>query len=175
MDYFVIGADGKEYGPNTLDTIRQWAAENRVRPDSQVRNATTGEVGPASAIPGLFVAPPQIAPPNLAPQPATVAATPQAGGYDWSQPPSAYPRQMQPVGQTGKALFVGVVVRSIIGVVLFFVFHGLGLLVTGYAIYYAYRVKAAGSKFGNAALAVSCSAFALVALGWLLRLGGVGV
>src|SRR5438045_3024248 len=76
MEYFVIGADGQEYGPATVDSLRDWAQQNRVLPTTILKNVATGERVAATAVPGIF---PQAAP----------AAAP-----NWSQPPTAspYPR-----------------------------------------------------------------------------------
>lgn len=39
--YFIQGADGNEYGPATLDQLRQWYAEGRIIPTTPVRVSST--------------------------------------------------------------------------------------------------------------------------------------
>ncbi len=39
--YKIIGGDGNEYGPVSLEVMRQWLAENRVNGETQVRGETT--------------------------------------------------------------------------------------------------------------------------------------
>ena len=34
--YKIIGADGKEYGPIAVETLKQWLAEGRVNAQTQV-------------------------------------------------------------------------------------------------------------------------------------------
>lgn len=40
--YFIIGADGREYGPATVEAIRQWARERRATPQTRVRREDEG-------------------------------------------------------------------------------------------------------------------------------------
>ena len=35
--YKIIGADGKEYGPVTLEQLRQWVAEGRINTQTRVQ------------------------------------------------------------------------------------------------------------------------------------------
>lgn len=70
MQYFVTGIDGNEYGPVDLTTLKEWVADNRVQPNTKVRNATNGMVLQASTMPevsGLFPAAPIPAPQAVAP------------------------------------------------------------------------------------------------------------
>jgi len=39
--YKIIGADGKEYGPVTLEQLRQWLAEGRINTQTQIQSAGT--------------------------------------------------------------------------------------------------------------------------------------
>ena len=75
--YKIIGADGREYGPISLEVLRQWIAEGRANAETKVlvENATEWkklgdlpEFGPVAAVP-----PPA---PSLAPAP--IAALPSA-------------------------------------------------------------------------------------------------
>src|SRR5256885_2081887 len=124
MQYMVRGADGNEYGPVDGDGLRVWVQENRIRPDSQLRDTATGQTMTASTIPGLFH-----------------AAAPTAPPPNWSQPPSpaTYPRQQpQYRGHDGSmTLLWHSVARSVLAVVFFFFLHTLGLILAAYAVYYA--------------------------------------
>ena len=162
MDYLVTAADGKEYGPVTIDELRQWTQQDRVRSDTPVKNFHTGQRMTAGAIPGLFAA---AAPP---------AAT------DWSQPPppASYPRAYTPqttrTHDDGRGIFFGVLARCALAIVLFFALHGIGLIVSGYALFYAIRSKANGHKFGLASLVVASLSFVAILIGWIIRIQGGG-
>lgn len=54
MQYMVKGADGKEYGPTDVATLRTWAAEGRLASHTTLRDFNTGQTLAASAVPGLF-------------------------------------------------------------------------------------------------------------------------
>lgn len=62
MQYYVIGPDGNRYGPGDIQMLRQWAAENRVTPETMLEDFSTGQRYPAAAVPGLFGAPTTYAP-----------------------------------------------------------------------------------------------------------------
>lgn len=164
MDYLVTAADGKEYGPVTFDELRQWAQQDRVRHDTPVKNFHTGQAMAAGAVPGLFSATP-----------------PPAIGQDWSQPPAppaAYPRgyamQTAYQGDDGKGVLIGVVARCALGIVLFFLLHGIGLIVSGYALVYAIQSKARGHRYGIASLIVASVTFIVILIGWIIRMQGGG-
>ena len=80
--YKIIGADGKPYGPVTLDQMRRWIAENRVRPDTLVQAEGSTEWKPLTSFPELAAelkAPPaNAAPPPGAVPPAASASNPRA-------------------------------------------------------------------------------------------------
>jgi hypothetical protein len=66
--YKIIGADGKEYGPITVEQLRQWIAEGRANSQSRVLLEGTGDWKPlseypefaasATGAPGVLGAPP---------------------------------------------------------------------------------------------------------------------
>src|SRR5690349_24951714 len=103
MQYMVTGPDGQEYGPVAIDVLKVWALEDRVRPESRVRDFSTGQVMAAAMIPGLF--------------PSAVPAS--ANPYSTSAPPintHSVPYNVptyQPV-QSGNAEFWGSIVRSVL-------------------------------------------------------------
>lgn len=128
----ITGADGREYGPVTFDQLREWKDDNRVGPNTQIRNFHTGQVLVASAVPGLFAAPQVVAPAH------------------WSQPPAPGSVVYNPAPQSiddGKGELWHCIGRSILAVVLFFVLHGLGLIVGAYAMFYAIQCKAKGNRY----------------------------
>ena len=153
----VTGMDGKEYGPTDLPTLKSWVAENRLAPHTILRDFATGQTMAASAVPGLFSAP------NEAGVPPTGMAYPRNGAV---QIPTAAS------GDFGGGAFAWIVVRAILGVVLFFGFRGVGLVVAGSSLYSAYQLKEKGSKWGIPALVVSGVAVLVVGIGWVLRLSG---
>jgi hypothetical protein len=81
VQYFVVGPDGTAYGPADMPTLRQWAAEGRILPDSLIRDAATGQTQLASSIPGLIGGP----------------------GYGTAPYPPQQPNYMQPGGGSGYA------------------------------------------------------------------------
>ncbi len=72
--YKIIGADGHQYGPATIDQLRTWIAENRVRADTLVQAEGSAEWKPLKSFPELSgeIKPPPPAP--LAPPTSTIAA-----------------------------------------------------------------------------------------------------
>jgi hypothetical protein len=53
-NYFMLGGDGKEYGPIPADQLRQWATEGRANSQTQVRSADGGPWTSFSAVPELY-------------------------------------------------------------------------------------------------------------------------
>lgn len=49
--YKIIGADGREYGPVSADQLRQWIAEGRLNPDTQVLPEGGASWKPLRALP----------------------------------------------------------------------------------------------------------------------------
>lgn len=52
--YFVIGPDGSKYGPADSATLTQWAAENRLNPNSMLEEAATGMRIEAQRVSGIL-------------------------------------------------------------------------------------------------------------------------
>ncbi|MEA2553871.1 MAG: hypothetical protein QOJ65_2047 [Fimbriimonadaceae bacterium] len=82
MQFFVIGPDGGKYGPADVETLKQWAVENRLGPQTMLEDFNTGQRMPASAVQGLFegqgaatatAQPGQMNPPGLYENPPTPA------------------------------------------------------------------------------------------------------
>ncbi len=79
-NYFIIGGDGKEYGPVTADDIRQWLAEGRLNAHSLAKAESDAEFRPLEKFPefaALFAA---AAPATIGPL-KTSAGVP-AGDYE---------------------------------------------------------------------------------------------
>lgn len=51
--YYIIGADGKEYGPVTSEQLRQWIAEGRVNDQTKVRGESSAGWQEAGTLPEL--------------------------------------------------------------------------------------------------------------------------
>jgi len=162
VNYFVIGGDGKEYGPVDSGTLKSWVTEQRVGPQSQVRDVNTGRIMPASQVPGLFA--------------ASGGGAGVAPPVDWSQPPAMYPRPNAFAKvDDGKSDLIWAIARSALAIVFFFVIHGLGFIVGAYAVMYAFRAHSKGHRHGKTAIAISISAMVIIGIGWALRLKGIGV
>src|SRR5262245_39879395 len=59
----IRGADGKEYGPVTVDQLRQWIREGRAGAQTQVQPVETTTWSPLSQLPAfaeLFASPPPL-------------------------------------------------------------------------------------------------------------------
>jgi hypothetical protein len=53
MQYYVVSPDGSKYGPATVATLNEWAAQNRLQHTSIVEQAGTGQRMSAAQIPGI--------------------------------------------------------------------------------------------------------------------------
>lgn len=63
VQFYVQGADGNEYGPVDINTLRSWVDEQRVIRDTKVRNVANGMVLMASNMPELDGKFPSFSPP----------------------------------------------------------------------------------------------------------------
>ena len=175
MQYMVVAPDGKEYGPADIDTLKQWASQNRLQPMSKLRDFNTGQIIFASSLKDVF--------PQQQPQPPTGPPPSESGA--WSQPPSAasYPRTA-PIGEykqqafygqdTGMGDVWGSLIRSGLALLFFFVLGGIGIIFAAYGLYYGIQAKLKGHKLGWVALIISSLTFLAVLIGWLFRLHVIG-
>jgi len=159
MEYFVIGPDGQEYGPANVQALQDWARQNRILPTTILKDALSGNRVAAASVPGIF-------PPATPPQ-----------AQDWSQPPSAsnFPRgdyqAPQAAAQGGGIGYLGWAIgRSVLALALFFVLHGIGLIVAGVGLMNAFQAKQNGARYANASLIISVVTFVIIAIGWVIRL-----
>jgi hypothetical protein len=94
MMYYVVGEGGAKYGPADVDTLKQWATENRLTAAMMLEDAATGAQIPAGQVPGLFPpAPTQTIQQPMAPgmgqgpsQPSSPYQSPTAPGSPYQAP-----------------------------------------------------------------------------------------
>jgi len=84
MSYFIIGGDGKEYGPKPDSEVREWIAEGRLNAQSEIRRQSDANWTVLGDLPefanDLFGATPSALQP-LPPAPAAPAAQPYPQTY----------------------------------------------------------------------------------------------
>ncbi|HXE41526.1 MAG TPA: DUF4339 domain-containing protein, partial [Candidatus Baltobacteraceae bacterium] len=49
--YFIIGGDGKEYGPVSAEELRQWISEGRINAQTQAKGESDAQFRALSAFP----------------------------------------------------------------------------------------------------------------------------
>jgi hypothetical protein len=80
--YKIIGADGKEYGPISLEVLRQWMAEGRANGETRVLPEGSTEWKTIAELPELKSVVATIsAPPGSAPVPISLPARPRNNSY----------------------------------------------------------------------------------------------
>ena len=78
--YRIIGADGKEYGPISLEQLKQWMAEGRASGQTKVRLEGSTEWKLVSDLPEIGVPPPVTTPGVMQPAGSFAPAQDQANG-----------------------------------------------------------------------------------------------
>jgi hypothetical protein len=78
--YKIIGADGKEYGPVSVDQLKQWIAEGRLNLQSKVLPDGGTDWKAVAEVPELAGAVPSSSPPRPG---AYAGATPDVPNYLW--------------------------------------------------------------------------------------------
>ena len=76
--YKIIGADGKEYGPVSLEQLRQWVTQGRINGTTKVKAETDADWQTLNTLPDLadlFNVPPQFSAPTTAPRTSGLAIT----------------------------------------------------------------------------------------------------
>jgi len=71
--YRIIGADGREYGPVSLEQLLEWRRQGRVQPQTQVRPEAGGDWQPLATFPELNPPGSTTLPPYSAGAPPTLA------------------------------------------------------------------------------------------------------
>ena len=172
MEYIVLATDGKEYGPATVNALKEWVREDRLRPESKVRDFPTSREMEAKEIPSLFAV---NAPPVSHPY-ASPSSNPYSNPYAGSSPPPQSYYQATPLkDDSDMGPFWGVLLRCGGAILVFFLLHGIGLIFGAYAMFAAIQAKSTGNKYGTLSLVIAGITLAVVCAGWYLRLKGSGV
>jgi hypothetical protein len=159
MQYMVTGVDGKEYGPTDIATLKTWVAEGRLAPHSMLRDFLSGQTMPASSLSELF--------------PVGAIAV---GAHNVPPVGMGYPRvdHLAASDDFGGGAFTWVVVRAVGGILLFFVLHGIGLIIAGSGLVTAFQLKSSGSKYGLPSIIIASIAVVIIGIGWAIRLSTSG-
>ncbi|MBS1706495.1 MAG: hypothetical protein JST40_11515 [Armatimonadetes bacterium] len=185
MRYFVEGSDGNQYGPVEVETLKTWVAEGRVQAQSVLRHDFSGERLYARDVPGLFIVSPPVvsAPPvqqnmgqmGFGQNPSSLANN-SSNPHDYSRPPDPVyynPSSHRTQGEVNKPIYQAAF-SSVLALILFFVLHGIGLIVAGTSVFRSLQYKQAGHEKANIALIISVSTLILVAVGWIFRISTTG-
>jgi hypothetical protein len=97
--YKIIGADGREYGPISLEVLRQWISEGRANSETKILPEGTTEWKKLGDLPEFSADPSQLSAPTPVPGPA--AATPSPPGPISALPT---PARNNPLAITGLVL-----------------------------------------------------------------------
>lgn len=100
----MVGEGGAKYGPADVDTLKQWATENRLTATMMLEDAATGALIPASQVPGLFPpAPMQTIQQPMNPGMGQTPSQPSSPYQSPSAPGSPYqsPSQQNPYSTPG--------------------------------------------------------------------------
>ena len=89
--YKIIGADGREYGPVTVEQLRQWIAEGRANAQTRVQAEGTNEWKSLSAFADV-----------------SQTSTPAAAGVPPPMPPPAQPVASDKLPGAGKKIAAGI-------------------------------------------------------------------
>jgi hypothetical protein len=137
MQYMVTGSDGIEYGPVDEDTLKSWAGEGRVVPNTKVRDVMSQQVFRATDVSALR---------GILPEPAAVAPP-----TNYQLPPamsSGYPRDMgfsTPMGRSRTRLW-GMIFWVVVGLLLAIFTGGKGFIIAAFSLYDAYRAHDEGDN-----------------------------
>jgi hypothetical protein len=78
----IIGADGKQYGPVSVEQIRQWLAEGRAKLETLAQAEGSADWKPLGQFPEFAAtAPAGVVPPPVPPPPAAVQSRPYVPSY----------------------------------------------------------------------------------------------
>jgi type II secretory pathway pseudopilin PulG len=69
--YYIVGADGKEYGPISLEQLKQWANEGRANSQTKVRRDSSMEWQPLGMLPEFSSPQARSSPPPISSVPAS--------------------------------------------------------------------------------------------------------
>ena len=170
MQYFVLAADGNQYGPADVPTLEQWATQSRISAATMLKDATNGQSVPASSVLSTFKGNTLVAAPV---PPATQYAQPPyaAPTNGYATPPSYASQPESRPRRGGNGALWGVIIGSVLALVSFFVLHGVGLIIGGYTLFDAIKAQSNGHRHGPLMIGIAGVAMAAVGIGWFLRLG----
>jgi hypothetical protein len=131
--YKVMGADGKEYGPISLEQFSQWAAEGRVSPQTRVQPVGATDWTAAAGIPEL-----QAIFARLGPAPTVVLTSPIS-------PPAS--------GETQKGLAVTSLVLGILSLVCLGPLTGIPAIICGHIA--RKRSRQSPAQYGGPGMALA--------------------
>lgn len=156
--YFVVGLEGKEYGPAKMHQLRAWVAERRIMPSTMLRDERSHETVLAGSLSDLF------------PQSTRAMVDPAPVSQDRYEP-KVY-SSLKFLTKAEDAFPWGSIVRSFLAVALFWVLQGVGLIFGVFALITAVQCQRQGNKYGSLAIGVAVLALLVVGIGWFLRVQG---
>jgi hypothetical protein len=131
--YKIVGVDGKEYGPVSLEQMQRWVAEGRVNPRTQVQEAGATEWKTAAEFPELSAA----------------LAAAGFGATPFAQPPS-FPSQ---VVMQQKGLAVTSFVLGLVSLVCFGFLTGIPAIICGHIAHS--RARRLPAQYGGTGFAIA--------------------
>ncbi len=152
MQYSVQGTDGNTYGPVDLITLKQWAGEGRVLPNSKITDHLSNQTMLASQMTELGMSIPSNPYANTAPPPANF---------------SSYPRTEGQAVKSEKTQLWTVIIWLGVAVVISLFTRVGGVITSGLTILDAVKAKSNNDKHGNLCLAIAIIGFLLI-LGWTM-------
>jgi hypothetical protein len=130
--YKIVGADGKEYGPVSLEQMRQWIAQGRVGPQTRVQETSAGQWKTAAEFPELGF---------------TAAARTAGGGASPSPAAAGQPAVQQ------KGLAITSLVLGLLSVLCFGLFTGVPAIICGHIAHN--RTRRAPGQYGGSGPAIA--------------------
>jgi hypothetical protein len=163
ISYAMIGADGQQYGPITLEQIKGWVQEGRLTGDTKVLRSDSAEWRAASQYPELGMAPAAVA------YPATPAPlmTPPLGSPGIPRPAGVDPTVLRAMHR-GANWFYTIAVISVLNYI---------LMATNAGIFFIFGMgftQLAGQLSSSPGVGIFLTAIIcgmLVGLGWFARKG----
>lgn len=158
--YKITGADGKEYGPATIEQMRRWISEGRVNPQTRVFSPETGDWRLASECAELQGI--------LEERSAAIAAAGQDPGvFSMGVPP-----QDAPSAPPKNSLAIASMVLGILGLICFGLITGLPAIICGHIAHNRSRrdpVRYGGGGFAIAGFVLGyCSIFMTIIIAAML-------
>lgn len=144
--YIVVGADGVDYGPVEIGTLKLWASDGRVTPITELREYITQKTMRAGDLPELFGG-------LRAADLAVLGLSPEE-------------RAAKSEAESKKA-FQYIIFSSIVSVCIFFLFKGSGLILSGFNLIPAWQNRKSAN--GPLGLIVAIVVFIFILVGLILR------